>query len=49
MEVLIRHHLGLDEASLEVAVDDSRGLRGECALSDRPAADLFLAGGEVVL
>lgn len=49
VEVLVRHHLGFDKAPLEVAVDDARGLRGERAPLDRPAADLLLAGGKVVL
>ena len=49
VEVLVGYDLGLDEAALEVAVDDTRCLWSVCSLLDRPAADLLLTGGEVVL
>ena len=48
-EVGERDDLGLDEAALEVGVDDARGLRGLPALVDRPRARLLRAGGEVRL
>src|SRR5690348_14348906 len=46
-ELVVRDRLGPDEASLEVAVDDTRGDRRRVADADRPGADLLLAGGEV--
>mgnify|MGYP001562718542 CR=1 FL=1 len=49
VEVLVRYDLGLDEAALEVAVDNASCLRGVRSLLDRPAADLLLTGGEVIL
>ena len=49
LEVLDREALRADEAPLEVAVDDARGLRGGVAPMDRPGADLLGAGGEVAL
>lgn len=49
VEVLVRYDLGLDEAALKVTVDDTRRLWGVCSLLDRPAADLLLASGEVIL
>lgn len=38
-----------DEASFEVAVDDSCGLRCRGSNGNGPGADFFLAGGEVAL
>lgn len=49
MEVLVSYDLGLDEAALEVAVDNASCLWSVRPLLDRPAADLLLAGGEVIL
>ena len=40
---------GLDEALLEIAVDDAGGLRGGRAFLDRPGAGFFRADGEVGL
>src|SRR5438552_18825286 len=45
-EVLPPDDLGLDEAALEVGVDDAGGLRGPGAALDRPGAALVRAGGE---
>jgi hypothetical protein len=49
MEVLVSNDLSLDEATLKVAVDNTSCLRSERTLLDRPAADLLLAGSEVIL
>src|SRR5690606_41733646 len=40
-EVVEADDLGLDEAALEVGVDDARGLRGGRALGDGPGAGLL--------
>ena len=40
-EVVVRDDLGLDEAALEVGVDDARGLRRGGALLDLPGVDLL--------
>ena len=48
-QVVVRDDLGLDEAALEVGVDDAGGLRGGRALADRPGARLLRAGGQVGL
>src|SRR5690606_7415048 len=48
-EVVVRHGLGADEASLEVGVDHSRRLRRRIALVDGPRAHFLLAGSEVSL
>src|SRR5690606_10438092 len=48
-EVLERDDLGLDEASLEVGVDDARRLRSLPALADGPGARLLRARREVGL
>ena len=40
---------GLDEAFLEVAVNDAGGLRGGRALLDRPGASFLWAYGEIGL
>src|SRR5215831_19567583 len=45
-EVLPPDDLGLDEAALEVGVDDARGLRGLGAALDGPGAALVGAGRE---
>src|SRR5450631_2953004 len=45
-EVFPPDHFGLDEAALEVGVDDARGLRGLGAALDGPGAALVGAGGE---
>src|SRR4051812_43161436 len=45
-EVLPPDDLGLDEAALEVGVDDARRLGGLGAALDRPGAALVGAGGE---
>src|SRR3954454_14720919 len=45
-QVVVRDDLGLDEAALEVSVDDARSLRGGEPLADRPRARLLLAPGE---
>jgi len=42
-------HLGLDEAALEVGVDDARRLGGTEALADHPGAAFVLAHREVAL
>jgi hypothetical protein len=39
-EVVVRHHLGLDEAALKVCVDDARRLGRERAVEDGPAPHL---------
>lgn len=44
MEVSVSHHLGLDEAALEIRVDGPCCLRCKTPLGYRPAADFFLAG-----
>lgn len=49
MEILVRHDLRLDEAALEIAMNSPRSLRRQTPTRDRPAADLFHAGREVVL
>lgn len=49
MEVLVSNDLSLDKPTLKVAVDNTSSLWCECSLLDRPAADLLLAGGEVIL
>lgn len=49
MEVLVSNDLGLDKPTLKVAVDNTSCLRSERTLLYRPAADLLLAGGEVIL
>lgn len=49
MEILVRHNFGLDEPALKVAVNDTSSLWSQCSPLDRPAADLFLAGGKVIL
>src|SRR5699024_4299779 len=41
--------LGLDEAALDVGVDDTGGLRGGRTLRDRPGAGLLRAGRQVGL
>src|SRR5665647_2176346 len=48
-EVVVRDDFGLDEALLEVRVDDAGGLGGGGALADRPGAGLLGAGREVAL
>ena len=48
-QVVERDDLGLDEAALEVGVDDAGGLRRGRALADRPRARLLRAGREVRL
>src|SRR5690554_2451671 len=48
-EVVEGDDLGLDEAALEVGVDDAGRLRGGRALGDRPGASLLRPGGEVRL
>src|SRR5690606_5332798 len=45
-QVVVRDDLGLDEAALEVAVDDTGRLRSGRALADRPGARLLGPGGE---
>src|SRR5438128_10958536 len=45
-EVLVGHHLGADEATLDVAMDLARGPQGRRAAADRPGAALVLARGE---
>src|SRR5215469_10710131 len=45
-EVIKRHDLGLDEAALEVRVDDPRRLRGGSTERDRPRARLLRASGQ---
>src|SRR5207244_4735819 len=45
-EVLVGHHLGADETTLDVAVDLARGLQGRRAAADRPGAALVLTRGE---
>ena len=47
--VVIADRLGLDEAALEVGVDDTCGLGGLGTDSNRPGADLLGAGGEEAL
>src|SRR5690606_18734886 len=42
-EVVVGHDLGLDEATLEVRVDDARRLRRRRALRDRPRARFLRA------
>ena len=41
-EVLVAHHLGLDESPLHVGVDLSRGPRGARAPGDRPRLELVV-------
>ena len=48
-EIVERHDLRLDEALLEVGVDDSRGLRSRRALADRPRTRFLGPRGEVGL
>ena len=48
-EVVEGDDLGLDEAALEVGVDDTGGLGSGRALADRPGAGLLGAGGQVGL
>ena len=48
-EVVVGDDLGLDEALLEVGVDDAGRLRGLPALLDRPGAHLLLTRGEIGL
>src|SRR6185312_6334302 len=48
-EVVEADHLGLDEALLEVGVDDAGRLRGLPTLVDRPRARLLRARREVGL
>src|SRR5674476_1093754 len=48
-EVVVRDDFGLDEALLEVRVDDAGGLGGRGALADRPGAGLLRACREVAL
>src|SRR3954469_6798365 len=45
-QVVVRDDLSLDEAALEVRVDDARGLRDGEPLADRPRARLLRPGGE---
>src|SRR5689334_1969638 len=45
-ELVVRDHLGADEAALDVAVDLARGFHGCRAAADRPRPALVLAGGE---
>src|SRR5947208_16535080 len=45
-ELVERHHLGADEAALDVAVDLAGGLERRRAAADRPGAALVLARGE---
>src|SRR4051812_15432771 len=45
-QVLVRDHLGLDEALLEVGVDDPGCLGRRGALPDRPGPGLFGTSGE---
>src|SRR2546428_7412484 len=44
-EVIVGDDLGLDEPTLDVAVDDARGLRRLRALANRPGPNLRIAGG----
>src|SRR5258708_16248765 len=46
-EIVIGNDLGLDEALLEIGVDDAGGLRGLPAFLDRPGAHFLFAGREV--
>ena len=48
-QVVVGDDLGLDEALLEVRVDDAGGLVGGVALVDRPGARFLLACGQVGL
>ena len=48
-EVFVGNDFGLDEVFLEIAMNHAGGLGGFPAFLDRPAADLFFAGGEVGL
>ena len=48
-QIRIGDGLRLDEAALEVGVDDAGRLRRGVAVVDRPGPDLLLAGGEVGL
>src|SRR5690606_16978912 len=45
-EVVVGDRLGLDEAALEVGMDDAGGLRRAVAGVNRPGAHLFLARRE---
>src|SRR4051794_31409082 len=45
-QVVVRDDLSLDEAALEVRVDDARGLRCGEPLADRPRARLLRPGGQ---
>src|SRR5262249_29787560 len=45
-QVVVGDHLGLDEAALEVAVDDAGGLRRRRSGLDRPGPGLLRARGE---
>src|SRR5258707_10216393 len=44
-QVVVGDDLGLDEAALEVGVDDAGGLGSGGPLADRPGAGLLGAGG----
>src|ERR1041385_703519 len=46
-QVVVGDGFGLDEAALEIAVNDAGGLWRRVAGVDRPGADLLFAGGEV--
>lgn len=48
-KILVRNDLGFYKAPFEIRVDGACGLWYKATLGDRPAADLLLAGGEVVL
>src|SRR5690606_2849125 len=45
-QVVVGDDLGLDEAALEVGVDDARRLRSRPALADRPGPRLLRARGQ---
>ena len=46
-QIVVGHGLGLDEAALEIGVDDARGFRRGVAGVNRPGADFLFAGGEI--
>src|SRR5207245_8727248 len=48
-EIIVRRHLGADEAALEIGVDDGCGLRRGCTGRDGPGANLLRPGGKVRL
>lgn len=48
-KIMVRNDLGFYKAPFEIRVDGACGLWCKATLGDRPAADLLLAGGEVVL